>query len=339
MQENPTSTDETTVAKDISLEDREDENLLSRGQSAFYIVIGISIIALFAYLIQFGKLGWSPKQEVWGQFGDFFGGLLNPTMGLVTIYLVLANVRLQRKELKNSLQELRNSNKALLQQNRLAESQAFEQSFFTWLNSYQNIVSSVAHTTGQGNKAVGREALLEAYASRFNHEEISLIVSQHASLRGDALNAFLRSGDLDPSFQPKIKEALDHVWVSLYQETRHDIGAMFRTLFRLLTWIDSRPITLLSCDQKWDYVAIVRAQISDIELVYLFFNGLTLTGKKFAYLINKYALFDNLDVENHFLLSFYSRVNGAPFEKRAYNSALARLAIAQDDTQNHDIAK
>jgi fumarate reductase subunit C len=42
------------------------------------------------------------KPEVWGQFGDFVGGLLNPIVGICTIILLIATLNLSRVELKEA---------------------------------------------------------------------------------------------------------------------------------------------------------------------------------------------------------------------------------------------
>lgn len=51
--------------------------------------------------------------EAWGQFGDYIGGLLNPVIGLVTIYLVIVNLKVIRKEAEDNRRELASQNKTL----------------------------------------------------------------------------------------------------------------------------------------------------------------------------------------------------------------------------------
>jgi hypothetical protein len=77
-----------------------------------------------------------------------------------------------------------------------------------------------------------------------------------------------------------------------FAEHRSDLDAPLRTLFRLIRWVDE---TSLEPRHKWHYCALIRAQLSWIELVVLFYNGLTQNGEKFATYANRYALFDNIE--------------------------------------------
>lgn len=43
--------------------------------------------------------GYSSNHEHWGQFGDFFGGVLNPALSFLGLIALLETVRLQRNEL------------------------------------------------------------------------------------------------------------------------------------------------------------------------------------------------------------------------------------------------
>lgn len=67
----------------------------------------------------------------------------------------------------------------------------------------------------------------------------------------------------------------------------------FRYLYRILVYIDQSK--LISEEEKYDYAAILRAQLSEYELLILFFNGLSNDGKhKAKPLFEKYSLFNNI---------------------------------------------
>lgn len=57
--------------------------------------------------------------EQWGQTGDFFGGILNPFIGLITMGLVIISIKQNQKALKQSQIALSQNEKAL-EQNELA---------------------------------------------------------------------------------------------------------------------------------------------------------------------------------------------------------------------------
>lgn len=103
------------------------------------------------------------------------------------------------------------------------------------------------------------------------------------------------------------------------------LDSKFRTLFRLISWIDSQPGQIVAIEQKWFYVGLVRAQLSWIEMVYLFFNGMTDRGEKFVAFCNTYAIFDNFDVSQH--LSLRIAIRSARYSKEAYSSEEAKRLL------------
>jgi hypothetical protein len=318
----------SSTSTELAQDEIEDERLLSRGKSSFQLIGLIAILAIVAYCWQFAPLGPSPEQEKWGQFGDFLGGVLNPAIGLVTVYLVLINVRMQRKELKNSLNELRNSNSTLTKQMQAAARQDLQQTFFTWLNSYQAIVGSVSYADGHNHRSTGRDGLLSAFRRNLGEEAVARILGKNEDFVGAPYRLLRENGQASPEFSEYVRGTIMGQWEKVYSDTAHHTGSMFRTLYRLMMWIDRQDDSVIDDETKRQYISIARAQISDIELDYLFFNGLTSDGKNFAYLINKYALFDNFDEKKSYLTIFLSEHNTCPYEPSAYKSEIARSTYA-----------
>ena len=63
----------------------------------------------------------------------------------------------------------------------------------------------------------------------------------------------------------------------------------------MLKYIDVSP--LIDDTERYDYACIVRAQLSDYELLMLFYNALNVDDNgelKFKQLIEKYAVFNNI---------------------------------------------
>ena len=55
---------------------------------------------------------------------------------------------------------------------------------------------------------------------------------------------------------------------------------------------------MIEDSERYDYACIIRSQLSDYELVMMFYNCLTANGRdKFKPLIEKYAVFNNLRLE------------------------------------------
>jgi hypothetical protein len=72
---------------------------------AVLVALVVSALAYGLYWRQFhGAL--SDKQEAWGQFGDFVGGVINPVVGLLTVFGLAGTVLLQVGQLALSRQAL-----------------------------------------------------------------------------------------------------------------------------------------------------------------------------------------------------------------------------------------
>jgi len=87
---------------------------------------------------------------VLNEFGDFFGGVLNPILTFLTFIGLLITIVLQQRELSLSREELvltrgelKNSSEALASQALTQESQRFENTFFSLLNQHNLILSSL----------------------------------------------------------------------------------------------------------------------------------------------------------------------------------------------------
>ena len=68
------------------------------------VVVAAAFVVLSVYLTKFnGQLG---NQELFGQFGDYLGGVLNPILGFATVVLLVVSLKLQMNELTLTRQEL-----------------------------------------------------------------------------------------------------------------------------------------------------------------------------------------------------------------------------------------
>lgn len=76
---------------------------------ALWVAIVIIIVVPGSYCLWFVlkvKLPISIQPGDWGTFGDYFGGLLNPVMGLFALYWLTKSVRIQKVELFETRSEL-----------------------------------------------------------------------------------------------------------------------------------------------------------------------------------------------------------------------------------------
>jgi hypothetical protein len=71
-----------------------------------------TLLVSCVYFVNFGA-SISHSQSIWADFGNYLGGVVGPLLSLLTIFLVLETLRVQREELTLSREELRKSSEAL----------------------------------------------------------------------------------------------------------------------------------------------------------------------------------------------------------------------------------
>ncbi|WP_341743358.1 putative phage abortive infection protein [Azonexus hydrophilus] len=265
----------------------------------------------------------------WGQLGDYFGGTLNPIFGFISVVGLFLTILYQSREMRLSTEELRNSADALKSQNEAIRRQSFEQTFFAWLGTYRQILGEITH----GEK-YGREALRAIWQPTLCSKDIAGWDAYFAVApnTGNALSDALLTFQLDSlnkagvEHYPVISKAANTAWIALYDQHENKLDSFYRVLYRLLKWIDEQPADLLQEKDKWLYVGIVRSQLSWIEMVFLFYNGMTAKGKNFKPLIERYALFDNLTIESDKLLGILKAcpMDATGYAITAYSSDAAR---------------
>jgi Putative phage abortive infection protein len=222
-----------------------------------------AVVALATYVTQFhGPL--SEKAESWGQFGDYIGGVLNPTFSFLALIALLATFGLQVKELRISARELKNSADALTKQNETLRRQTFEVTFFQLLALHNEIVNA-ARLPAQN--LTGR-ACFKFYLDELEGRIINMAGA--SSLTHATKNATLFAV----------------VYDDFYNDFESSLGHYFRLLYNIIKFVDAADLP-----HRKFYTNLVRAQVSSAELKLIFYNCLTQWGKdKFKPLVERYAL-------------------------------------------------
>jgi hypothetical protein len=285
-------------------------------------------------------LPFSDDPQHWGQLGDYVGGLLNPVFGFLSVFALLVTLVLQSRELrlsrdalkvsqdelKLSREEQAKSAAALAEQNKVIHQQRIEQTFFSWLGTYREVLGEISHDDSHG-----RAALSIMWQHPLSKEWIS---PQHYDYPSCSVSRILYDfnlgslDDADLGHFPTLARAAGVAWNDLYVTHEPKLDSLFRVLYRLFKWIDDQPETRLTWEDKWLYTSIVRSQLSWIEMVFLFYNGMTPRGANFKPLIERYALFDNLTVERDRLLVILREcpMDSVGYADSAYSSDAARAA-------------
>ena len=138
--------------KNKLLENIDSNNLLNILLAISTLAIFFIIVVFCFYFFRFSNWHLIPSgsQEVWGQFGDFIGGTLNPLLSFFGLIALLVTIALQSKELELSRKELKLTRKELKKsaaaQNEIKNTQIrqqFENTFFALLNQHNQILEKL----------------------------------------------------------------------------------------------------------------------------------------------------------------------------------------------------
>ena len=80
-------------------------------------------------------------------------------------------------------------------------------------------------------------------------------------------------------------------YVDVFYKNKDELNSYFRTIYRILSFIENSN---LDEKEKFSYVKILRALLSENELLFIYYNAETKNGRKFYPIILKYNLLKHL---------------------------------------------
>ena len=256
------------------------------------IYAGLAVFAI--WLLSWGLIDLCISEcDDRGTFGDKFGAVNALFSGLafagliVTLLYQKEELKLQREELAQTREELKGQREEFEEQNKTMKRQRFENTFFNMLSLQQEIVANLSYDEV--------ERVMD-FSNPLKNNVKHTIYNGRTIFREMYLN--LTVSILGNHSYKGIKRAIEAndygVYSYISSTTRFD--HYFRHLYRIFKYVDSTE--LIEDNERYDYACIVRSQLSDYELVMLFYNCLTSNGRaKFKPLIEKYAIFNNLREE------------------------------------------
>ena len=218
----------------------------------------------FGYLLFSHNLG---PDTSFDRLNALFSGLA--FWGVIwAILLQKRELSYQRQELKQTRQEVRGQKLQLEAQNLTMKQQRFENTFFSLLDLYINIVNSMTTQSHHGLPLKGRECFTYM---------VTELKRQYM---------FLQEAHKD--WQPRA--LCDKTWSEVISSRHELMSHYFRTLLNIFQYIDKSDI----CD-KQTYYNFIRAQLSSSEQTLLFYTSINPYGsEKFKPLIQKYGVLDTM---------------------------------------------
>lgn len=223
--------------------------------------------------------------------GDFMSGTVASIWSLAGLFLIyvaflgqkqqLLNQQIEimysQLEVKYTRLELSGQKEEMKEQNETLRQQKFENTFFQLITLFNSIVNSLdIRNKNTLNVTTSARDCFEVFYRRLKNHLISVMY-------GDGVT----SGNLSNA---AINQSID-AYDRFYNKDKSDMSHYFRTIYHIIKFIDKSEI-----NNKKQYISIVRAQLSSYEQILIFYNCLHGNGnEKFKPLIEKYALFKNID--------------------------------------------
>lgn len=254
----------------------------NKNRPSYFVVLATifatlcTTIVVVLCLLYFGS---NPSHKIaeWGQTGDFFGGILNPIFGFLSLMTLLVTLQQSEEEVHLSREQMKRSADALSAQANDSKQQTFERTFFELLRLYNEIV---------GAFAIKPRVLSPSFQALQQSPEFGRdVLSTYRNELRKRLTVWI------PHFKEEDLNTISSVWLGFYKDKQHQLGHYFRSLYNILKFIDQSKL-----ENKKFYADILRAQLSDAELVIIFYNANSDFGReKLLPLIEKYNLLKHLN--------------------------------------------
>ena len=198
-----------------------------------------------------------------GQIGDTIGGIMGPFIAIAAAGLTFIAFWVQYK--------------ANIQQRHDIALERFESNLFEMIHIQQEITNGLLIEELSSSIEIKTQKGRDVF--QFVYE-----TANHKIWLGDERRDSTLKHALELSDDAKLEIAnLERMWF---------LDHYYRHLYRIFKYIDDADENIVDAQRKYEYVCIVRASLSQYELIMLFYNGFS--HQKFKKLIEKYAILNNL---------------------------------------------
>ena len=274
-----------------------------------WIGFGVGIFSIIIFYCKNTETGFGLNL-----LGDFLSGTVASIWSLAGLFFIyvaflgqkqqLLNQQLEimysQLEVKYTRLELAGQKLEMKEQNETLKLQKFENTFFNLLSLHHQIVDGIDEIEAKETSKGGRDLLKErsSFVAHIGRNENKTV--EHVTIKGR--DVFKNSYQyLMNRIERKSETNFLENYMVVYSIVQTDFGHYFRNLYRIIKFIDETQFTENKTENfqtQYKYTSMVRAQLSDYELLWLFYNCLSSNGKeKFKPYIEKFALFKNLPKE------------------------------------------
>lgn len=243
-------------------------------------ILGLLLSAIIFLFCSSWEFSDTIDETIIGQFGDFVGGVIGTLLAFAASLLYFIALKEQQKDVRTNQaslnQQIEEFSKQVeeLERSRMVNQlqlttmtlQQYESTFYSYFDIYIQVKDRIVNA-GKG------------------HSLHTVIMKLKKAIKQDDL------------LGKTSKEAYSYgveQYCKLFVTSRSDISHYFRTLYRLLTIADSCPLSNRRFNAKMKYVKIIRSQLSDEELLLIYYNCHSAYAGKSKRLVTEYNLLKHL---------------------------------------------
>lgn len=232
------------------------------------------------------------------QFGDFIGGVVGTLLAFVAAILYYVALREQSRDVKINQTNLELQTTALNQQIEEFKAQKVE------LEETRKVYEEQTELFREQTlyyKTQAEEVKIQtsiAYGDLFSTNfysllEVFLSIQKNLAKSKVFENVYDELCKVCDSEQKKELANVVNSYIGIYQENRNLLSPYFKTIYRLLMLIHKD--TKITRETKDEYAKILRSQLSDKEIVIIYYDYLSDLGKKAQTLSSEYRLLKHVD--------------------------------------------
>ncbi|WP_160270695.1 putative phage abortive infection protein [Kosakonia sacchari] len=202
-----------------------------------------------------------------GAFGDSFGWLTS-LMSALAFWGVYRTLQLQMAEIERVKKQVE-------EQSKKERQQSFENTFFNLTNTLQNIIGDMLFYDSKMQKDFEGRIVFVKYYEKL-----------HGDISGKEILSLLDGNSEDVN---RAKRILKRVSTSFFEKRTQYIGHYFRYFISTIGYIENGVI---DDDDKKKYINIMKSQLSNYEMVIMFYYALTDSGANLKDAIERFTLFE-----------------------------------------------
>lgn len=236
------------------------------------LIIVACVLAVFGLIMfachRYYSFAHAIDDTLWGEFGDFIGGVVGTIIAYISIRLLIDTLKAQNNA--NSIS--RDASKESLYVYRLQQ----------FNDNYQMLIKLFRETAGLFVNSNGTEKGLPY-------------------LKKKVSELCLNFDSKEKPYDEKVSRAITS-FMDFYADNRDVASVYFRVLYRLLELLYD---TKLYQRDKLKYAKILRCQISEAELFFIRYNAMTQNGANMKKFLNQYNILKHLPETSLMEFSFW----------------------------------